>query len=55
MRGKTAVLQEALRGQFEEHHGFLAQAMLTRIDQLTTVVAEAADPKAGQFRRYVDR
>src|SRR5436189_2372303 len=40
MRGKTTVLQEALRGQFEDHHGFLAQAMLTRIDQLTAVVAE---------------
>lgn len=35
MRSKTAVLEEALTGHFEDHHGFLLQAMLDHVDALT--------------------
>jgi transposase len=35
MRSKIAVLEEALTGHFEDHHGFCAQAMLEHIDALT--------------------
>jgi transposase len=35
MRAKTPVLVEALTGHFEDHHAFLATAMLDRIDELT--------------------
>ena len=38
MRAKTAVLQEALTGHFEDHHGFLLQAMLDHIDALTAQI-----------------
>jgi transposase len=38
MRAKTAVLEEALTGHFEDHHGFLLQAMLDHIDALTTQI-----------------
>jgi transposase len=35
MRGKKSVLQEALTGQFRDHHGYLLRMMLDRIDALT--------------------
>lgn len=35
MRSKTAVLEEALTGHFEDHHAFLTGRMLDRIDALT--------------------
>ena len=38
MRTKTAVLEEALTGHFEDHHGFLLQAMLDHIDALTAQI-----------------
>jgi len=38
MRSKTAVLEEALTGHFEDHHGFLLQAMLDHVDALTAQV-----------------
>jgi transposase len=38
MRAKTAVLEEALTGHFEDHHGFLLQAMLDHIDALTAQI-----------------
>lgn len=38
MRSKTAVLEEALTGHFEDHHGFLLQAMLDHVDALTTQI-----------------
>jgi transposase len=37
-RAKIAVLQEALTGHFEDHHGFLLQAMLEHIDALTAQI-----------------
>jgi transposase len=39
MRSKIAVLEEALTGHFEDHHGFLAQAMLAHIDALSAQIA----------------
>ena len=35
MRGKKSVLQEALTGQFREHHGYLLRMMCDRVDALT--------------------
>ena len=36
MRAKLGQLQEALTGHFDDHHGFLCQMMLERIDELTS-------------------
>ena len=38
MRGKKSVLQEALTGQFRDHHGWLLRMMLDRIDALSAQV-----------------
>jgi transposase len=38
MRAKKSVLQEALTGQFRDHHGYLLRMMLDRIDALTTQI-----------------
>jgi transposase len=38
MRSKVAVLEEALTGHFEDHHGFLLKAMLDHVDALTSQV-----------------
>jgi len=38
MRSKIAAMEEALTGHFEDHHGFLLQAMLTHIDALTAQI-----------------
>jgi len=38
MRAKIAVLEEGLTGHFEDHHGFLLQAMLDHIDALTAQI-----------------
>jgi transposase len=35
MRAKKSVLQEALTGQFRDHHGWLLRMMLDRIDAVT--------------------
>ena len=40
MRAKISKLQEALTGHFEDHHGFICQLMLERIDQLTIKIDE---------------
>jgi len=55
MRGKKSVLQEALTGQFRDHHGWLLRMMLDRIDalsaqidQLTGRIDEAIAPFARQ-------
>lgn len=40
MRTKVADLEEALRGHFNEHHGFLCRMMLERVDELTARVDE---------------
>ena len=38
MRGKISVLQEALTGQFRDHHGYLLRMMLDRVGALTAQV-----------------
>jgi transposase len=42
LRTKTAVLQEALTGHFEDHHGFLLRSMLAHIDALSSQIEEVA-------------
>lgn len=42
MRRKIPLLAEALTGHFEEHHAFMAQAMLTRIDQLDAAIEQVS-------------
>jgi transposase len=42
MRAKTAVLEEALTGHFEDHHGFLLASMLVHIDSLSSQIEEVA-------------
>jgi transposase len=39
MRAKTSVLQEALTGHFTDHHAFMLDMMLARIDALTAQIA----------------
>jgi transposase len=55
MRAKKSVLQEALTGQFRDHHGWLLHMMLDRIDaitvqidQLTSKIDEVIAPVAHQ-------
>ena len=55
MRAKTSVLQEALTGHFTDHHAFMLEMMLTRIDALsaqidtlTTRIEQATAPLATQ-------
>jgi transposase len=58
MRSKTAVLAEALSGHFEDHHAFLAQTMLERIDALTAQiesVGERIEVVIAPFSQYVER
>jgi transposase len=38
MRAKTAVLEEALTGHFEDHHGYLLRSMLAHIDTLSAQI-----------------
>ena len=40
MRAKLTVLEEALTGHFDDHHAFICQMMLDRIDDITRRVAE---------------
>ena len=47
MRSKIATLEEALTGHFDDHHGFLCQLMLERID--------AATAKIDQVTAEIDR
>jgi transposase len=58
MRSKTAVLEEALTGHFEEHHGFLLQAMLDHVDALTAqidAVSARIEAVITPFSRDVER
>jgi transposase len=40
LRGKLGQLEEAFTGRFSDHHGFLLQTMLSRIDQASADIAE---------------
>src|SRR5918994_5682898 len=39
LRAKLSLLEEAFHGQFSDHHGFLLQTMLDRIDQTSAAIA----------------
>jgi transposase len=39
LRGKLGQLEEAFTGRFSDHHGFLLQTMLSRIDQASADIA----------------
>ena len=43
MRGKRAVLIEALTGHFEAHHAFMARQMLDHVDDLGVRIDEVSD------------
>ena len=53
MRAKTAVLEEALTGHFEDHHGFLLQAMLDHIDALTAQIDNLGARDRGGDRPFL--
>lgn len=58
MRSKITVLEEALTGHFEDHHGFLLQAMLDHVDALTTqvdTVSARIEAVIAPFSRDVER
>jgi len=40
LRNKTRILEDALTGHFNDHHGFLCQMMLERIDGLTAQIGQ---------------
>jgi transposase len=39
LRAKLSLLEEAFHGRFSDHHGFLLQTMLDRIDQTSAAIA----------------
>jgi transposase len=56
MRSKIAVLEEALTGHFDDHHGFLCQLMLERIDTATAKIDQVTaeiDRVIGPFAHQV--
>jgi transposase len=58
MRGKRSVLQEALTGQFRDHHGWLLRMMLDRIDAITAqaeALTARIDEVLALFARQVDQ
>ena len=40
LRAKRSQLEEAFCGRFSDHHGFLLETMLGRVDQASTDIAE---------------
>ena len=58
MRAKTALLEEAFIGRFDEHHAFLLTTMLARIDGLTAdidAVQQRTEEQIDPFASAVDR
>lgn len=56
MRSKIGVLEEALRGHFDDHHAFICQMMLDRIDGLSAQIQELSikiDQVIAPFDRQV--
>jgi transposase len=56
MRGKRSVLIEALTGRFDDHHAFLARAMLDRVDARTATEARLTgriEEQVAPFRRQL--
>jgi transposase len=57
LRGKHAILTDALTGQFTGHHAFLARAMLDRIDAATAMhdrLTSRIDQLVQPYRRRVE-
>jgi transposase len=50
LRAKLGQLEEAFWGHFSDHHGFLLQTMLGRIDQASADIAEARPQDPGRGR-----
>jgi transposase len=58
MRAKLGQLEEAFTGHFSDHHAFLLQTMLGRIDQASADIAELEakiEEEIGPFAQAVDR
>jgi transposase len=58
LRAKRSQLQEAFTGHFSDHHGFLLQTMLGRIDQASADIAELEvkiEAEIAPFARAVDQ
>jgi transposase len=58
MRGKITDLEEAFTGRFDDHHAFLLDKMLTRIDQVSADLDdldERIDAHLAPFADQVDR
>ncbi|WP_331748027.1 IS110 family transposase (plasmid) [Streptomyces chartreusis] len=57
MRAKRQILAQALTGRFTDHHAFLAQTMLDRIDAVTAAESRLSEEIARQlapFRRQIE-
>jgi transposase len=58
LRGKLGLLEEAFTGRFSDHHAFLLQTMLGRIDQASADIAELdrkIEAAVAPFAPAVDR
>jgi transposase len=58
LRAKLTLLEEAFTGHFSDHHAFLLQTMLSRIDQASADIAELdrkIDEAIAPFAQAVDR
>jgi transposase len=58
LRGKLGLLEEAFTGRFSNHHAFLLQTMLSRIDQASADIAELdrkIEAAVAPFAPAVDR
>jgi transposase len=58
LRGKLGQLEEAFTGRFGDHHGFLLETMLGRIDQASADIAELdrkLEAAVAPFAQVVDR
>ncbi len=58
LRAKLSLLEEAFHGQFNDHHGFLLQTMLDRIDQTSAAIARVEakiDEQIVPFQAAVDQ
>ena len=54
MRGKISALEQAFVGSFTDHHAFLLQRMLTRIDALSADIAELDSRIQEQIAPFAD-
>jgi transposase len=54
MRAKLLVLEEALTGHFDDHHAFICQMMLDRIDDITRRAAELTTRIEEQIAPFAD-